>query len=53
MGQSKMKRYLPAHPLPLTWEPYVRIKVGQVYWKEFRKVGKPFIIHDDGIITEL
>lgn len=46
-------RNLPALLLPQTWEPYVKIKVGQVYWKGFRKVGKPFIIHDDGTITEL
>jgi len=38
------KRYLPAHPLPQTWEPHVRFRVGQVYWKGFRKVGNPIFI---------
>ena len=44
---------LPALQLPDTWEPHVRYRVGQIYWKGFRKVGTPFIIHDDGKITLL
>ena len=47
------QRYLPAHPLPLTWEPGVRFRIGRVVWKGFRKVGKPFIINDNGTITNL
>jgi len=45
--EMERKSNLPAHPLPQTWEPHVKYRVGQVYWKDFRKVGTPYIIGAD------
>ena len=51
--KQEMSRNLPAHPLPQTWEPWVKFKVYHVYWKGFRKVGRPAIIKLDGTIQYL